>query len=278
MKLENNEELFLTIAIQTSDRYSRDKDEVIKEYFITKYLSDLFNYSKDYVLKGSAAVKLCYNLLNRSYNDVDLTSVDENKEKSVFEKLNDEHNMPIKWIETGDYRHQQGLYKTKVKDTEIAFNIDFVNHDYYDQYDNKYLICDIQRYLIETEQVDIIEAYNLKPVKIKTRTITDIFVSKIFAGSNKYISKSHREQESMKHLKDALFIYQNYSFDTNELIERIEFKRNKDASFFPSERAKEIFKFEVLNNIFNERFNGLIDDELRTEMDAFAKKIFVDCI
>lgn len=271
MLLHHNKEKFKYYVKLCSTYFNISENEVIKEYFMMNYLTELFK-NPNYVLKGSAALKLCYNCINRKVNDIDLISTNGKLEKDFF--INEEiNNHNINWIETNDKRHAQAHYEYTVDNITDFFNIDYVSIDKYEEY--SYLPCcsSLQKYL-EKYDSKILKEYDMEISNFKVARLEDIFVGKIFAASNKFVSPSNREKESLKHIRDAYNIFKLNKFDDDAIFDTIKKTIKKDANFLPADRVEEIFKFNVLKDFKNNKVGKLLDLSEALELNDFLERIY----
>lgn len=272
MLLHHNKEKFKYYVKLCSNYFKISENEVIKEYFMMNYLTELFK-NTNYVLKGSAALKFCYNCINRKVNDIDLISTNGKLEKNFFikEKINNHHN--INWIETNDIRHAQAHYEYTIDNITDFFNIDYVSIDKYEEY--SYLPCFsyLQKYL-EKHDSKVLKEYDMKISNFKVVRLEDIFVGKIFAASNKFVSPSNREREALKHIKDAYHIFTLNKFDDDTIFDIIKKTIKKDSNFLPANRVEEIFKFNVLKDFKNNKVGKLLDSSEALKIENFLNIIY----
>lgn len=274
MKLDANKKLFNYYLNKTSKYFNISKRYIVKEYFIVKYLTNLFKNSNEYILKGSAALRLVYKCLKRDINDIDLVSKNGliGKETFINENFNTIENLVYK--DTNDFRHAQFLYKYGNKEKDY-FNIDYVSIDKYDNYNKlplSYLIYDY----IKLENPILISEYELESVNINVIKLEDIFITKVMAAANKFVSKHNREKEALKHIKDIYYIYKNYKFNYKNLLKDIKIIIEKDKKFLSIERVNEILNFDVLKINKNQKVLKLISKKELNSYKEFLNNIYIN--
>lgn len=272
MDIHKNKELFCNLIKQASDYYETSEDCMIREYFMANYLSRFFNEtSKEFVVKGSVALKMCYNALRREIHDIDFFSRHGDVPVDEFRNCAINSDTSILWLNTSDERYIKGKCINNSGKTETSFFVDYVMVDSCEHLRKEAFMCGLQRFLSETNQTQYLFEYNAGEFFCNVVDLEDVFVGKIFAASNKYVSKNKKEVIALKHLLDMMEIYDNYQFNDGDIIQRIEKKKKTNVEVYFEERAERIFQFEIFRNMNLDRFKDLIDNDSLLKVENFCK-------
>lgn len=72
MSLHNNFDEFKEIIQLVSQKLRIDESIVEKDYYVTLFLKEIFEYDKNFVFKGGTSLSKCFKIIDRFSEDIDI--------------------------------------------------------------------------------------------------------------------------------------------------------------------------------------------------------------
>ncbi|MDN5372985.1 MAG: hypothetical protein PWR19_2031 [Carnobacterium sp.] len=206
MNLHKNKQQFKEIVGAVAAELNFEEFQIEKDYYVSLLLKQLVEVSPEIVFKGGTSLSKCYDVINRFSEDIDINLYVEDKvgnqqkkklKKDVieavtavgFELLNDKINPPLETRSRRDFNKYLASYQR-----EFIGGIHMVDHIIvetnvtYRAFPCKIIPVSnyITKYLMNHDEEELIEKFNLEPFDMKVQTIDRTFIDKIFAICDYY--------------------------------------------------------------------------------------------
>lgn len=224
MFLHESKELFEEVIFNTADFCKLPIAIIEKDYFVTLVLKEIVKRNPDIVFKGGTSLSKCYKIIDRFSEDIDLnimgdTKPGESKRKNLKAHIVDaiEYcNLTLTKPETIRSRRDFNKY---VIDYPTQFDTNFLKQHliietavFFRSYPIEKKEADslIYNYLLENNNNEIIELYDLAPFVLNVQTTDRTFVDKLFALGDYYLA-------------DTIQGHSRHIYDLYKLLPTIEF-------------------------------------------------------
>lgn len=220
MRLHEDKEVFKEIVTVVSEERQIPEEQVEKDYFVSLLLQKIVNRAPDIVFKGGTSLSKCFKLINRFSEDIDLNFKD-NSIPTSGERKNLKQNI-IDAIEDAQLEllNPDGIRSKRIHN---IYEVKFPNQIEHTGIMKEYLMVEtfialksfpcekhtvsnyILNYLMEIEETQIIEKYELQAFEISVQKLERTFIDKIFAVLD-YVETSNIDRNS-RHLYDLHMIW-----------------------------------------------------------------------
>lgn len=229
MKLHNDKQLFSTLVTLAAKSMLMTPAFVEKDYWITLILYNLANspYVDSVVFKGGTSLSKGYRLINRFSEDIDIAMIEENLSGNALKTKirNIEKEITVGFTETVDpnitskgsmFRKSVFEYPSSISGTlignttrRIIVEINSFANPY--PYVKQQISSFITEFLLETNQQETIETYNLQGFSLnvldKRRTMIEKLVSLVrFSFSE---NPTQAIQSKIRHFYDLYYLAQD---------------------------------------------------------------------
>jgi len=269
MYLHKDKQLFEDVINATSDKYSIETAIVEKDYYVTMILKLLAEKSGLVVFKGGTSLSKCFQAINRFSEDIDITfseHIGEARRKklkyNVMKIISDELELPIEnWNKIESDRDlNQYLYQyipitgTPEETMFPTVKVEIALGSYSFPVEEKSVSSYVYRYLLESDEKELIEEYELSPFKMHVQSLERTYIDKVFALCDYYIQgKSKRYSRHMYDLyKLQTFIH--FGKDFAELVNEVrEHRADMGEKLCPSAQ-KSVSVPKILKSLCEEDF------------------------
>lgn len=222
MKLHQDKKLFRQAVQFTADQMKIPAIYVEKDYWVTYALFHIFNHEigKDVIFKGGTALSKCFGIIDRFSEDIDLVVLRRegesnnkltNKIKAISKIVSavmPEIEMPGLTRKVGMNRKTAHIYNKEfqgnygqVRDVIV---VEATWLGYFEPYTTKKLCSFVGQMMIENEQIEIANEYNLLPFDVfvlePIRTICEKIMSLVRFSYSEYPIKALRNK--IRHVYD----------------------------------------------------------------------------
>lgn len=267
--MHKDRQLFEDVINATSDKYSIETAIVEKDYYVTMILKILAEKSGLVVFKGGTSLSKCFQAINRFSEDIDITfseHIGEARRKklkyNVMKIISSELEMPIEnWnkIESdrdlNQYLYQYISITGMPEETMLpTVKVEIALGSYSFPVEEKDVSSYVYRYLMESDEDELIEEYGLSPFEMHVQSLERTYIDKVFALCDYYIQgKSERYSRHMYDLyKLQTFIYFGKGFA--ELVNEVrEHRANMGEKLCPSAQ-KTVSVPKILKSLCEEDF------------------------
>lgn len=240
---------------------------VEKDYYVTKLLKEIVTRDPNFIFKGGTSLSKCYKIINRFSEDIDLNYDHNSKLPSETKRIFINEIVEISASKCGlmlsnhndivtsnDYIKYEFSY-SKIFDGlgYIKPNVEVETAFFLDSNPTEIKKANsiIGEYLLEKNQIDIIEKYDLKEFDVRVQSYIRTYIDKIIAICDYYYK--NRNQFTSRHI-----------YDLHKLLPLIEF--NDDFyDLFESVKQKRIEKKlgyqHAINKSISEQLGFIINDE-----------------
>ena len=202
MFLHNNKDLFEEVIFNTADFYKLPIAIIEKDYYVTLVLKEIANRNPDIVFKGGTSLSKCYKIIDRFSEDIDLnimgdTKPGESKRRNLKAHIVDAiEYCKLTLTEPESIRSRRDFNKYVI-DYPTQFDTNFLKQHliietavFFRAYPTEKKEADslVYNYLIENNNNDIIELYDLAPFVLNVQTTDRTFVDKLFALGDYYLA------------------------------------------------------------------------------------------
>lgn len=245
MKLHEDKELFAQAIRATAARKEILEIYVEKDYWVTLALHKIFNdeIGKNTVFKGGTALSKCFGLIKRFSEDIDLVVLrhDDDNGNSLKRKIKKigkvvSEIMPEVTVE--GLTHKIGMIRKTAHSYQKEFDGKFgqvrdvivVEATWlgrYDPYHNENISSYIYEMMIETNQYDLAEKFEMLPFEVQVLDSRRTICEKIMS-----LVRFSYGENPIQYLKDKI----RHTYDINQLL------KDKDIEiFFSSEEFNKMF-------------------------------------
>jgi len=184
MNLHENSELFKDAIIATSQARNIPEIYIEKDYWVTLALSSIFNskIGESAIFKGGTALAKCNRLIERFSEDIDIVLLNDgntsaNQLKSKLKKISKAVEKIIPEVEVKGITNKKGMIRKTAHRYEKNFSGDFgqvrdniiVEATWlgsFEPYEEGKVSSLIYEMMVETNQTETAEKYNLNPFKV----------------------------------------------------------------------------------------------------------------
>lgn len=302
MKLHTNKKLFKDAVIATAQRQGIKEIFIEKDYWVSLILKSIFNHEigKDTVFKGGTALSKYNNLISRFSEDIDLVVLRnpndtgnhlKKKLKSISKCV--ENIIPETEIE--GITNKKGMIRKTAHSYEKQFSGKFgqirnfivIESSWlgnFEPYEKGLISSMIYEMMKATNQMELIEKYEMKPFEVNVlspkRTLCEKIMSLVrFSYSDNPINDLNNK---IRHIYDIHFLLKDKSinefFNSNEFEKMMlkvgnddvfSFKSNNKWLKLPPKSAlifdKPEFTWNKLKNTYKGTFKELVYGELPDE-------------
>lgn len=233
MKLHEDKRLFSQAIRFTSDQLHIPAVYVEKDYWVTFALFTLYNHEigESVIFKGGTALSKCYKIIERFSEDIDLVVLRKDKDSNNqlsnrIKKVGDvvSEFLPEVYIE--GLTHKRGMNRKTAHAYIKRFQGDYgqVRNDivleatwlgYFEPYTRKNICSFVGKMMIDNNQKEMAEKYNLLPFEVlvlePTRTICEKIMSLV---------RFSYGEEPLEDLKKKI----RHAYDLHQLLLKEEFK------------------------------------------------------
>ena len=228
MHLDENNELFETLIVNTAANLKILKEFVEKDYWLVLLLKTIFTKSNDYVFKGGTSLSKCYHLINRFSEDIDisysepyesLSINDINRRFKGITKSIKEVGLDIEnkdKLRRSAYFNQfrcpyPSLFNSGTVEAKVVIELagqtpSFPSH-------RMIIQSFIGEYLKKINRHDLVELYSLEPFEINVQALERTLVDKTYAICDYYLE--NKTKNHSRHLYDIYKILSSVSLDSN---------------------------------------------------------------
>ena len=245
MKLHLNKEIFIKLINDVKEEYGIDSALIEKDYFVTLLLKQLVDNVPNLIFKGGTSLSKCHKLIDRFSEDIDVSLEEGYQSGSNRKKLKN----TIKEICVNNNLHLLNEEETRSRRDYNCYRIDY-NSIFKNPSLNPVLLletvfiissfpCEIKEcssmiydYLINSNQKNLIDKYELRPFNIKVQALERTFVDKVFAICDYFISG--KKERNSRHIYDLYKIYPHIKLDNNlkQLFMEIKLLRKEKNSCY----------------------------------------------
>ncbi len=302
MKLHTNKKLFKDAVIATAQRQGIKEIFIEKDYWVSLILKSIFNHEigKDTVFKGGTALSKYNNLISRFSEDIDLVVLRnpndtgnhlKKKLKSISKCV--ENIVPETDIE--GITNKKGMIRKTAHSYEKQFSGKFgqirnfivIESSWlgnFEPYEKGLISSMIYEMMKATNQIELIEKYEMKPFEVNVlspkRTLCEKIMSLVrFSYSDNPINDLNNK---IRHIYDIHFLLKDKSinefFNSNEFEKMMLKVGNDDVFSFKSNNEwlklhpksalifdKPEFTWNKLKNTYKGSFKELVYGELPDE-------------
>lgn len=225
MFLHENKELFEEVIFNTADFCKLPIAIIEKDYFVTLVLKEIVKRNPDIVFKGGTSLSKCYKIIDRFSEDIDLNIMGDKKPAEIKRKNLKTHiidaieycKLTLKEPETIRSRRDFNKY---VIDYPTQFDANFLKQHliietaiFFRAYPTEKKEADslVYNYLLENNNNDIIELYDLAPFVLNVQTTDRTFVDKLFALGDYYLTNTI--QGHSRHIYDLCKLLPTIEFN-----------------------------------------------------------------
>lgn len=306
MKLHQNKELFAQAITTTAQQKGLKESFIEKDYWVTLALHKLYSHeiSNNLVFKGGTSLAKCYDVIKRFSEDIDLVLLDVdtlsgNQKKTMLKKVSDVINNILPEIPLEGITHKTGqirktahefpiIFENKNEQTrnEIVLEVNWLGDP--DPYNEVEIFSYIYEMMLNAQQIELIETYEMKPFYVKAMDLKRTFCEKIMS----LVRFSYKENP-IEELKNKI----RHAYDLHQLIQNKEinkfidtekfqlmmlkvatndleaYKESRDCLKIHPKEAK-IFKeldevWDKLKNTYNTSFKYLVYADLPNEEEIY---------
>jgi hypothetical protein len=281
MKLHENTELFRDAVTATSQIKNIPEIYVEKDYWVTLALFLIFKseIGKESIFKGGTALSKCNKLIDRFSEDIDIVilrkkSESSNQLKTKLKKITNAIENAIPEITIDGITNKKGMIRKTAHSYEKVFwgNFGQIKDNIiveatwlgnYEPFDKGLVSSLIYEMMIEKEQFETIETYNIKPFEVLILSPKRTLCEKIMSLVRFSFSENPMNDLSNKirHIYDIYMILKNKelnsffkSNDFDKMLLRVanddmlSFKNNND---WLSNHPKTAIIFSDTTNVWN---------------------------
>lgn len=225
MFLHENKELFEEVIFNTADFCKLPIAIIEKDYFVTLVLKEIVKRNPDIVFKGGTSLSKCYKIIDRFSENIDLNIMGDKKPAESKRKNLKTHiidaieycKLTLKEPETIRSRQDFNKY---VIDYPTQFDANFLKQHliietaiFFRAYPTEKKEADslVYNYLLENNNNDIIELYDLDPFVLNVQTTDRTFVDKLFALGDYYLTNTI--QGHSRHIYDLYKLLPTIEFN-----------------------------------------------------------------
>ena len=265
MKLHLNNQLFIQIINEVKEETGIASALIEKDYYVTLFLKELVDKVPNLIFKGGTSLSKCHKLIDRFSEDIDISLEDgfqsqsyRKRLKNTIKEICNSNNLNLLNEEETRSRRDYNCYK-------IDYNSIFSNPGL-----NPVLLletvfiissfpCEIKEcssliyeYLVNKNQLNIIEEYQLNPYTIKVQTLERTFIDKVFAICD-YMIGGIKSRHS-RHIYDLYKIYPHIKLDNNfrKLFLEIKMLRKEKKSCYSAQ--DDVYINELLKQIIEDEY------------------------
>ena len=227
--LHNNKKDFIDLINIVSGYYNISTIFIEKDYWITLVLNRLSRseYANCFVFKGGTSLSKGYHLIDRFSEDIDIAMIKEelsgNAIKSKLRSVEKEISLDLIEIYEPEITSKGSMFRKTVfqypsftidrlrqnKSNQLIIEINSFANPY--PYSKQTIQSFITQYLTESQQVNIINKYNLYPFELnvldKTQTMIEKLISLIRFSFDSFPERAIAKK--VRHFYDLYFLFQD---------------------------------------------------------------------
>ncbi|MBR4474069.1 MAG: nucleotidyl transferase AbiEii/AbiGii toxin family protein [Oscillospiraceae bacterium] len=281
--LHDNKEEFRNAVLYAADQNRLTPDAVEKDYYVTLILKGLKERLPFIVFKGGTSLSKCHKVINRFSEDIDVT-IDTKlsqgqmgKVKDAVKAVAEELGITIPNIEETRSRRSYNKYLMAYETITEKLNVDLqptvILETSFAEVSFPTVILPVHSYvgdIIQTEALEMVEAYGLLPFEMKVQGIDRTMVDKVFA-----ICDYHMKGDVHRHSRHIYDIYKLLPFvpmndNLRKLIKEVREVRAKNVSICHSAQPG-VDVPGILKDIIN-------DDVYRADYESVTSRILEEQI
>ena len=271
MRLDENKELFFDLIETTSIYFGIDSSQVEKDYFVTLFLKEIARTVPNIIFKGGTSLSKCIKIIYRFSEDIDLTLEQDFQTQGQKRKLKKEivaacDKFKLELLNFEDIRSRRSYncynvsypinYHSESVKPLLLIETTYITMSY--PCEIRSVTSIIYDYLIETNNFEFIEKYELEPFSIRVQSLERTLIDKVFAICDYVISS--RTQGNSRHIYDLHQLLTKVELTSNlkQLVNKVRDERKQNSTCYSAQdgvNINEILSSIKLSNIYKKDYN-----------------------
>lgn len=248
MFLHEDTEEFKRTCVIAAEKTGQPITYVVKDYYVTMMLKEIFSRNDQLVFKGGTALSKCYGVIHRFSEDIDLGIEEERATQGQRKKIKEAIKaaakalgLEISNIDNTRSRRDFNRYEIPLPEDysgSAVANTLFIETSVMTPITptaSQMVTSFITNYLSEIGKAEIVERYSLEPFEVKVTTLERSLCDKVFAICDYYLEGKDLRKPS-RHIYDVHKLLAEVQLDgeLRTLLNKVRQERRESSLNCPS--------------------------------------------